>query len=162
MAIDFPAAPSLNDTFVAGGITWSWDGTSWKTAIVGGGGGTSYDDTNARAAVSASNNAASGGGSIAYNNSTGEFTFTPPDLSGYANVNAFTATRAGISSGDGNLTYNNAGTFVYTPPDLSGYLTSENDTLASVTSRGSSTTSNITVNDLEVSGNLTVQGSPTQ
>ena len=36
MAIDFPAAPSLNDTFVAGGITWSWDGTSWKTAIVGG------------------------------------------------------------------------------------------------------------------------------
>ena len=45
---------------------------------------------------------------------------------------------------------------------MSGYLTSENDTLASVTSRGSSTTSNITVNDLEVSGNLTVQGSTTQ
>ena len=162
MAIDFPAAPSLNDTFVAGGITWSWDGTSWKTAIVGGGGGTSYDDTNARASVSASNNAPAGGGSIAYNNSTGEFTFTPPDLSGYANVNAFTATKAGSSSGNGNLTYNNAGTFVYTPPDLSGYLTSENDTLASVTSRGSVTTSNVTVNDLEVSGNLTVQGSTTQ
>lgn len=162
MAIDFPAAPSLNDTFVAGGITWSWDGTSWKTAIVGGGGGGSYTDTNARSALSVSTNSASGSGSLVYNDSTGQFAFTPPDLSGYSNLTSFSASKAGISSGNGNLTYNNAGAFVYTPPDLSVYLSSENDTFATVTNRGSSTTNNITVNDMLVNGNLTVQGSTTQ
>ena len=29
MAIDFPASPNLNDTFVAAGITYTWDGTVW-------------------------------------------------------------------------------------------------------------------------------------
>jgi len=29
MAIDFPASPSLNDTFSSGGVTYTWDGTVW-------------------------------------------------------------------------------------------------------------------------------------
>ena len=29
MAIDFPASPSLNDTFTSGGVTYTWDGTVW-------------------------------------------------------------------------------------------------------------------------------------
>ena len=29
MAIDFPASPTLNDTFTAGGVTYTWDGTAW-------------------------------------------------------------------------------------------------------------------------------------
>ena len=29
-AIDFPASPSTNQTHTASGITWTWDGTSWK------------------------------------------------------------------------------------------------------------------------------------
>ena len=29
MAITFPANPSLNDTFVSGGKTFQWNGTSW-------------------------------------------------------------------------------------------------------------------------------------
>ena len=29
MAIDFPASPSTNDTFVAGSITYKWDGAKW-------------------------------------------------------------------------------------------------------------------------------------
>ena len=29
MAIDFPASPSLNDTFASGGVTYTWDGTVW-------------------------------------------------------------------------------------------------------------------------------------
>ena len=30
MALDFPASPNINDTYTFGGITWTWDGTSWK------------------------------------------------------------------------------------------------------------------------------------
>jgi len=37
MAIDFPASPALNDEFVAGGITYVWNGQGWT--IKGGGGG---------------------------------------------------------------------------------------------------------------------------
>jgi hypothetical protein len=33
MAIDFPNAPALNQTFTVSGVTWQWDGTKW---IVGG------------------------------------------------------------------------------------------------------------------------------
>ena len=29
MAIDFPASPTLNDTFSSGGVTYTWDGTVW-------------------------------------------------------------------------------------------------------------------------------------
>jgi len=30
MAIDFPDSPSVNDTYVAGGKTYKWDGTAWE------------------------------------------------------------------------------------------------------------------------------------
>jgi hypothetical protein len=30
MALDFPASPNLNDTYTFGGVTWTWDGTTWK------------------------------------------------------------------------------------------------------------------------------------
>lgn len=30
MAIDFPDNPSVNDTYVAGGKTYKWDGTAWE------------------------------------------------------------------------------------------------------------------------------------
>lgn len=32
MAIDFPASPSLNDTFSSGGVTYTWDGTVWAAS----------------------------------------------------------------------------------------------------------------------------------
>ena len=32
MAIDFPASPSLNDTFASGGVTYTWDGTVWAAS----------------------------------------------------------------------------------------------------------------------------------
>ena len=80
MAINFPAtAGQPTDgtfTYVAAGITYSWNGESWTAA---GSGATATDLT----VFSVSNAAASGGGSLAYNSNTGDFTFTPPDLSGY-------------------------------------------------------------------------------
>ena len=49
------------------------------------------------------------------------------------------------SAGSAALSYNNnSGVFTYTPPDLSSYLTAEADTLASVTGRGATTSSNLT------------------
>ena len=30
MALDFPASPNINDTYTSGGVTWTWDGTTWK------------------------------------------------------------------------------------------------------------------------------------
>ena len=32
MAINFPSSPSLNDTYTTGGITWTWDGSTWKSS----------------------------------------------------------------------------------------------------------------------------------
>ena len=80
MAINFPStAGQATDgtfTYVAAGITYSWNGESWTAA---GSGATATDLT----VFSATNATASGGGSLAYNSNTGDFTFTPPDLSGY-------------------------------------------------------------------------------
>lgn len=39
MALDFPAAPTLNDTYTAGGRTWRFNGTAWdgvNAQVVGG------------------------------------------------------------------------------------------------------------------------------
>jgi hypothetical protein len=32
MAINFPASPNLNDTFISGGVTYTWDGTVWVSS----------------------------------------------------------------------------------------------------------------------------------
>lgn len=37
-ALDFPASPTLNQTYTANGNTWKWNGTSWVTANVVSGG----------------------------------------------------------------------------------------------------------------------------
>ena len=77
--------------------------------------------------LSATNASASGGGSLAYNNSNGVFTFTPPDLSSYASLTNFSVSTA--SAGTSALSYNNAnGVFTYTPPDLSSYVTAASST----------------------------------
>ncbi len=31
MALNFPANPSLNSTYTAGGVTYTWDGTKWTS-----------------------------------------------------------------------------------------------------------------------------------
>lgn len=33
MPLDFPAAPTINDTYTYGGRTWTWDGTSWVPGV---------------------------------------------------------------------------------------------------------------------------------
>ena len=107
MAINFPStAGQATDgtfTYVVAGITYSWNGESWTAA---GGGATATDLT----IFSATNAAASGGGSLAYNNSSGQFTFTPPDLSGYltstGSINSHSDVNINTPSGGQLLVYN--------------------------------------------------------
>ena len=104
MAINFPStagqATDGSYTYTVAGITYAWDGTSWEAA----GAGASATD---RTLFSVTQNAV-GTAALSYNN--------------------------------------NSGVFSYTPPDLSGYLTTEADTLATVTSRGASTNVEIQAN----------------
>ncbi len=84
------ALDDLSDVNVSGIITdghvLKWDGgtSRWIAAPDlsggggGGGGGISLTD------LSAASNSASGGGSFSYNSVSGQFTYTPPDLSSYS------------------------------------------------------------------------------
>ena len=58
-----------------------------------------------------------GGGGLVYDNTSGEFTFTPANVLSLSDFSVTTASP----SGGGSLTYL-TGTFTYTPPDLSTYL----------------------------------------
>ena len=59
-----------------------------------------------------------GGGGLSYDNTNGQFTFTPANV---LTLGDFSVTSAS-PSGNGSLTYL-TGTFTFTPPDLSDYLT---------------------------------------
>ena len=64
---------------------------------------------------SVSTSSASGGGSLSYNNTTGEFTFAPADLSTFTTRSSFSVSTA-TASGGGALSYNNTtGAFTFTP-----------------------------------------------
>ena len=79
MAIDFPNNPNNNDLFSSAGKEWRWDGTTWKLQT-GSAVGLSRSD------FSVTTNAG-GTAALQYSNSTGVFSYTPPDLSGYALTN---------------------------------------------------------------------------
>lgn len=65
---------------------------------------------------------ASGGGSLSYDNTTGIFTFTPPDLSTYASLGAFSITTSTANAG-GSLSYNNGtGVFTFRPAAVSTFV----------------------------------------
>jgi hypothetical protein len=60
-------------------------------------------------------------GALAYNNSNGVFTFTPPDIEGQSRQ-ALSVGTANNPLQIGAISYNNGtGVFTYTPPDLSSY-----------------------------------------
>lgn len=91
MAINFPNTSgqatdgSFTHTNLATGVTWAWNGTSWEslgvdaTTAVTVVSGISLTDLSVGTPASAS-----GAGNISYDNSTGVFSYIPPDLSSYA------------------------------------------------------------------------------
>mgnify|MGYP000610023475 FL=1 len=97
MAISFPSNPTVGQQYTASNITWEWNGSSWASL---------------------------------------------PPSSGIGLTN-LSVTQSAV--GTAALSYDNSsGAFSYTPPDLSSYLTSESDTLSSVTGRGATTNTNLT------------------
>ena len=80
MAINFPAtAGQATDgtfTYTVAGITYAWNGSSWAAA------GAGASATN-RSLFSVTTNSSSGGGALTYDQNSGGFTYTPPDLSSF-------------------------------------------------------------------------------
>jgi hypothetical protein len=65
-------------------------------------------------------NLPSGNGAISYDNSTGVFTYTPPDTSSFISLGGLSVATGTATSG-GSLSYNNVtGEFTFRPADLSG------------------------------------------
>jgi len=76
-------------------------------------------------------NPAASSSTLSYNNTTGTFTFTPPDIADFIALTDISVGADGAASGSGSLTYNStSGVFTYTPPDLSDFVTSTSFNLA--------------------------------
>lgn len=82
-AYDFPDSPTNGQTVTVNGITYTYNSTKTRWD------GTSDSITLSDFSVS---NASAGTSSLAYNNSTGAFTYTPPDLSSYATTSSVSST----------------------------------------------------------------------
>ena len=98
MAINFPSTTGQptngSYTYTVAGITYSWNGSSWEAA----GAGASATDTT----LFSVNTNPVGSAALSYNNNTGAFTYTPPDLSGYVTSETDTlSTVLGRGNGSG-------------------------------------------------------------
>ena len=103
------------------GQVLKWDsGTSrWKAAndlTGGGGGGLSLSDLSVQSATAA------GGGSLVYNNGSGVFTYTPPDLSSYI-TSLGTAILDGDFTTNGLMKRSSAGVYTSTTDNSSNWDT---------------------------------------
>lgn len=180
MALDFPASPNINDTYTSGGVTWTWDGTTWK--VLGRFQFTSSETDPIFSASPASNILSShitnwdtsygwGDHSAAgYLTTTGSISshtdvsittlqdaqllkysvanaawenWTPNFLTSYTETDpVFAASPAGGITGTNITNWNTA--YNWGDHSTGGYLTAESDTLATVTGRGATTTTDIT------------------
>lgn len=130
MAINFPStqgqATDGTFTYVAAGITYSWNGESWTAA---GSGATATDKT----IFSVTTASASGGGALSYNSNSGVFTFTPPSLSSYLTSYGSVSNHNDVTiSGPVNnqlLRYNSSSTQWenWTPNYLTSYTVTASD-----------------------------------
>ena len=90
--------------------------SDYGNGISGGGGGISLTDLSVTTAGTPLQL-----GALAYNNSNGVFTFTPPDIEGQSRQ-ALSVGTANNPLQVGAISYNSSnGEFKYTPPDLSSY-----------------------------------------
>ena len=106
MAINFPDNPTPTDTFTDAGKSWIWDGTTWKI----------YSSTSSGIGLGdlSVNTSSAGTSSLSYNNTTGVFTYTPPDLSGYITSQytlptASTTVLGGVKVDGSTITINGSG-----------------------------------------------------
>ena len=152
MAINFPHNPSANQVFTAAGKSWKWDGTTWNVYTA------STPSSIGLASLSAEN-ANAGTTSLAYNNSTGVFTYTPPDLSGYITTQytlptATTSALGGVKVDGSSITINSSGV-------ISGASTYTLPTASSTVIGGIKVGSNLTINAAVLSADTQVPTSIT-
>ncbi len=132
------------------GQVLAYDGANWvATAAGGGGGGISLSDISVSTALT-------GTAALSYNNISGVFTYTPPDLSSYAETGNLTIANwdtaygwgdhstAGYAADTNVVDWNTA--YGWGDHAQAGYLTAEADTLATVTGRGATTSVKIIAN----------------
>ena len=120
------------------GQVLAYDGSNWvATAAGGGGGGIALTDLSV-------STASAGTAALSYNNVSGVFTYTPPDLSSYAQTANLSIANWDAAHGWGN--HANAGYATETWVNGRAYLTAEADTLATVTARGAETYDEIEAN----------------
>lgn len=109
------------------------DGTAGQALITDGAGNFSFATMGAPTSALSVTTAAAGTAALTYNDTTGVFTYTPPDVSSYIALTDLQVLTA--AAGTTSLTYDNTtGEFIYTPPDLSSYLTAETTTTLAYTS----------------------------
>ena len=77
------------------GINLVLGGPGAPITIEATGAGSTYTDADARLAMSVSQQNASGSGALSYNNTSGVFTYTPPDLSGFTSFDGAYASLTG-------------------------------------------------------------------
>tara|TARA_B100000131_G_scaffold166811_2_gene161274 strand:- start:24644 stop:29164 length:4521 start_codon:yes stop_codon:yes gene_type:complete len=105
----------LNKSTASSGEVLSWNGTDYDWVAAASGIALSDLSVNTNTAGTAA---------LSYNNATGVFSYTPPDLSTFISLGSISVGSPNTASGTGAISYNNAnGVFKYTPPDLSSYLT---------------------------------------
>jgi len=152
----------LGNVDISGGLSdqqvlkWNATNSAWEPAndLVGGAQGIQFVDLSVTTAPA-------GTAALSYNNTNGVFTFTPPNLSGY--LTSFTETDpvfAASPAANVTLSKINQWDTAYSWGNHAngGYLTAESDTLATVTARGATTTSAISVGRVDLGdavGNLT-------
>ena len=104
MAINFPANPTPNDVFTDGSKSWIWDGVTWKIY--------SSSTTGIGLGDLSVTTLSVGTAALSYNQSTGVFTYTPPDLSSfitqqYTLPTASTTVLGGVKIDGTTITINN-------------------------------------------------------
>jgi hypothetical protein len=80
-AVNFPNSPSNGDTFTSGNSVYTYNSTKTRWDAV-----TTVNGIQLNSLSVGSEGTASGDGAIVYNNSSGEFSYTPPDLSTLTNL----------------------------------------------------------------------------
>ena len=87
--------------------------------------------------LSTTTGSASGGGSLAYDNTSGVFTFAPADTQTDAEVRALLSTTTASASAGGSLAYDNSsGVFTFAPADLSAKIELTGLSVTTVTPSG--------------------------
>ena len=123
-AVNFPNNPSNGDTFTSGNTVFTYDSSHTRWSGV-----TTVNGIQLNSLSVGAEPSASGDGDLSYNNTTGVFTYTPPDLStmgASSDLLSFTANGA-VSAGN-LVVLNSAGTVSAVASSVAGQSTSQSQT----------------------------------